>query len=182
MQKKMIKFAAEIGEDLAYLLFTDPVKTIPGTIRLEGTEFEYDSNWTPENRQGQFSDFDFTLEPYSMTYKSPQERAGLINQMVMGLIPMMPILQQQGIIFDVQKYLEIQSELLDSPRLLEIFHPGPTPPPAQGQNQATQSPVTTRENVRQNVSAGGTDSARRASMMQSLLAGGGGNNQMQGIV
>jgi hypothetical protein len=181
MQQKMVKFASEIGKDLAYLLYTDPVKEMAGRVRVDGTKIEYTSNWTPEYRDGQFGDYSLQIEPYSMAYKTPQERAGVLMQMVQQLAPLFPMLQQQGWEFDLGRFLELQSELLSEPRLLEVFKPGGPKPPEQqgggGQHDATQAPVTTRNNVRTSVTGPPSDAAREQGVMQMMSQAGAANGQ-----
>lgn len=175
LQERMVDFTAGIGRHLSYLLFTDPVKEMPGKLRVEGTNYEYTSNWTPDYREGDWNDYDIALEPFSMAYKSPTDRANMLTEFVAGIMPLMPALEQQGWQFDVTKYLEQQAELRDMPRLLEIFKPGvPSGELAGSSHQATQSPVTRRETVR--TGAGGTGGVVKERMQPQQQA-----NSMVGV-
>lgn len=168
LQEKVVRFVSRLGQHLAWMLFHDPVKEIPGSIRVEGTDYEYDSTWSPDVREGSYSDYEYRVEPYSLAYKSPQERAQTLNQFVQMLLPMMPMLQQQGMSFDFQRFLEIQAELLDAPRLLELFKPGePTGEPGTP-NQATQSPVTQRTQIRRGESSGVNPQQQQQNLLQMM--------------
>ena len=101
MRGKVNRFATQIGQDIAHLLFQDQNKVISNTMETGG--YSVDATWTPPRREGEFSDFDFLVEPYSMAYQSPIQRAQVLRQQVQELLPMMPLLQQQGVEFDVQR-------------------------------------------------------------------------------
>ena len=168
MREKMNRFATNIGQDLAHLLFQDKVKVIQNTQEVAG--YAVDATWTPERRDGEFSDFDFSVEPYSMAYQSPLQRSQVLREQLQELMPIMQLLQGQGIEFDARRYLEIQSELLDIPRLLEVFRfTGSVQAP--GNEDSKQSPRTLRENVRTNLRGGNTPEAQRQDMMAQLLSG-----------
>lgn len=169
MRGKVNRFATQIGQDIAHLLFQDQNKVISNTMETGG--YSVDATWTPSRREGEFSDFDFLVEPYSMAYQSPIQRAQVLRQQVQELLPMMPLLQQQGVEFDVQRYLEIQSELLDIPRLLEIFRFDGTAEAGSQDKSSSQSAITSRNNTRTSVRGGATDRAQNQDMMQELLSG-----------
>ena len=84
------------------------------------------------------------------------------------MIPILQLLQGQGIEFDARRYLEIQSELLDVPRLLEVFRFDGSSQ-AVGADQNRQAAKTTRENVRTNVRGGATPEAQSQNMMSQLM-------------
>lgn len=177
MQQKMVDFAAELGAHLAYLLFTDPAMELPGKQKIDFTDYEVDAPWVPEDREGDFNDYDYKLEPYSLAYQSPSDRAMKLRQFMSEMVPLMPILQQMGWEIDLSRYLQIQADLLDSPQLLEVFRPAGPPPEMQqggGGHQATQSPVTSRETIRRSESGGQqTPGAQAQQALQGMGAAGG---------
>lgn len=69
-----------------------------------------------------FDDIDIKIDPYSMTPQTPQSKLQNLNQIVTTIvIPMMQLLQQQGINFDINAYLVKIGQLLDIPDLAEIL-------------------------------------------------------------
>lgn len=80
----------------------------------------------PEERQRtSWEDLQVTVNPYSVQPKTPQSQMAALDQMVTQVIvPMMPLLQQQGVEFNVQKYLEIKAAYQDLPELAEIVTVG----------------------------------------------------------
>ena len=174
MQYKVVKFAEGICRDLGWLLWTDEILEIPGTSDLEG--YEVDSSWMPEVREGDWFDYNFKVEPYSMQYKSPSERAAALTQFISQIaMPMFPMMQEYGGNLDIQEMIEIYADLMDMPRLKQIImfeepkkdRPGPNPaqPPGPKGQQGPDQRTTTR------VPTGGTPE-NKSHVMQQLLQGG----------
>lgn len=69
MQAQVYHFTAEIVRDLAYFLHTDPLIELPLTKRVNGQQTQV--MYTPEMREGDFFDYTFTIEPYSMARPDP---------------------------------------------------------------------------------------------------------------
>ena len=174
MQYKVVKFAEGICRDLGWLLWTDEILEIPGTSDLEG--YEVDSSWMPEVREGDWFDYNFKVEPYSMQYKSPSERAAALTQFISQIaMPMFPMMQEYGGNLDIQEMIEIYADLMDMPRLKQIImfeepkkdRPGPNPaqPPGPKGQQGPDQRTTT------SVPTGGTPE-NKSHVMQQLLQGG----------
>lgn len=155
MQERVVRFVSRLGEHLARLLFEDPAKTIPGRVRVEGSDYEYDSAWTPEFREGSYDDYSYRVEPYSLPYKSPMERAQTLMGLVREMTPHLQFMAPQRIQFDYKRYFERIAELTDSPEILEMYKEGPPTGEPTSNHDATQSPVTRRETVRYGAGGGG---------------------------
>jgi hypothetical protein len=177
MQYRVVDFTARICRDLGSLLWQDQVLEIPQDFESSGITVKAD--WTPEVREGDFIDYNFTIEPFSMMYKSPSERMqGISNFITQIALPMEGMMQQYGGTIDIQELVELYAELMDMPRLKQIVRfeepkedrPGPTP------QQPAQASHTVRESVRRSVSTGGTDQSR-SNVMQQILQGGQPNEQ-----
>ena len=104
------------------LLWGDEFTKLPAQDEIEGLpEITFDSTWNAEYRRGQFSDYNFDIDVYSMQYQTPASRVQSINNLLQSIyIPMMPLIQQQGGNFDLQKLTEMHSEMLNLPRLKDI--------------------------------------------------------------
>ena len=177
MQYRVVNFTSNICRDLGSLLWQDEVLEIPQEFESGGIPIRAD--WSPEVREGDFFQYEFAVEPFSMMYKSPSERMQGISNFVTNIaLPMEGMMQQYGGTIDIQELVELYSELMDLPRLKQIVkfeepkedRPGPTP------QQPAQASHTVRESVRKSVPTGGTEQSR-SNVMQQILQGGQPNQQ-----
>jgi hypothetical protein len=177
MQYRVVDFTSRICRDLGSLLWQDQVLEIPQDFETSGIRVRAD--WNPEVREGDFIDYNFSIEPYSMMYKSPSERMQGINNFVTQIaLPMEGMMQQYGGTIDIQELVQMYSELMDMPRLKQIIkfeepkddRPGPTPA------EPAKASHTVRESVRRSVPTGGTEQSR-SNVMQQVLQGGQPNQQ-----
>lgn len=182
MQYRVVDFTANICKDLGWLLWSDEVTEQENNYDVEG--FQFKSVWTPEHREGDFIQYNFSVEPYSMMYKSPSERLNNITQYITQVaMPMQQNLMESGGQIDFQELTNLYAELLDIPRLKEVVRfeepkqnrPGPSP------EQPPQARHTVRENVRRNVPTGGTSGAR-SQVMQQVLNGSQPNQQQMNMM
>lgn len=177
MQYRVVDFTSRICRDLGSLLWHDQVLEIPQDFETSGIKVRAD--WNPEVREGDFIDYNFEIEPFSMMYKSPSERMQGISSFVTQIaLPMEGMMQQYGGTIDIQELVEMYAELMDMPRLKQIVkfeepkddRPGPTP------QQPAKASHTVRESVRRSVPTGGTAESR-SNVMQQVLQGGQPNQQ-----
>ena len=83
--------------------------------------YPVDASWFPDEREGNFLDYNFEIDVYSMTYKTPAQRWRGIMEIVSMVMQMSPILQQQGGSIDMQMLISVASEMLSEPRLEQII-------------------------------------------------------------
>jgi len=122
MQRRVIESTVDVIEELAYLLWLDEFKTIPGQIELEGMpEYKAKSDWVPGDREGEFKDYQIQIDVHSMSYQSPSDRVKAVNSLLsQTYAPMMQMLAEQGGMIDFQRLTSFYSEMLNLPRLREI--------------------------------------------------------------
>tara|TARA_Y100000401_G_scaffold91961_1_gene77773 strand:- start:3086 stop:4879 length:1794 start_codon:yes stop_codon:yes gene_type:complete len=177
MQYRVVDFTANICKDLGWLLWTDQATEIETSYQVAGRD--YRTTWSPEMREGDFLQYNFDIEPYSMMYKSPSEKLNNITQFVTQIaMPMQQNMMEAGGQIDFQELCFLYSELLDIPRLKEVItfsepksnrpKPNPAEPP--------QPQKVVKENVRRSVPTGGTRDSR-SHVMQQILQGGQPNQQ-----
>src|SRR3989304_5287921 len=75
--QRTYSFVAGLAKDLGHLLWVDENLVVPGTTEINGTH--HDADWTPEMREGDFYQYNFDVEPYSMAYESPEMKVGKIE-------------------------------------------------------------------------------------------------------
>jgi hypothetical protein len=131
---------------------------------------------TPEQRKGiPFDSLGLKVDPYSMRYQSPESRLAAINEVVMQVVmPMMQLLQQQGISFDMNAYLHKVGKYKDLPDLADLLTIREPPQPKQGGDGGGDQPgmpgETTRNYVRENRSEG-TRQGQDRNLVNTLLGG-----------
>lgn len=169
MQYRTIDTTVRVIRKLGRLLWDDQVKVIPGQIPVEGApDYVVDSDWTPEERDGDFPDYQIGIDLYSMSYQSPAQRVQAINQLLTTVyLPAAPLLAQQGGMINFQKLAEIHADLLNLPRLKEVIQFGA---PEMDLDEMSGPGQTTRTYERRNIPTGGTEKGRQHVEQQAWLS------------
>lgn len=167
MQEKTTAFVSRVCEAQLWYWWNHPTATMDYSWAPRGLpEFERKWNLIPATaqagpgdlvRSASFDSLDLRVDPYSLRHQSPEERGGMLDQVVMQIIaPMMTLLQQQGIYFDLGAYLDKRARLFDMPDLTEIVtvgEPVMRRTPGDGGGEGPGMPASTeRRYVRENVS------------------------------
>ena len=182
MQETATKGVKNVVTALAKYLWYDPVATPTVLVKIPDPDYEVSAEFSPEIREGEIVEYELDIAPYSMVDRSPSEKAKTLGELMQGfVIPLAPILQQQGYKPDMGKFLELMAKYSNTEELTDIVKEidqsdmdtiqKMQEASGGGQARPTQSPVTTRTNIRQNI-PGSTRGGRDEAMMQ-LLAGGG---------
>lgn len=180
MAEQTIDFVKEIFKALAWYIWTDPVRERTITKPVKGLDFSITKKWSPEIREGDFLDYNFDIDVYSMQDDSPGTKMQKITAIFQNYImPMMPLLEAQGASVDVQALLKMVGKYSNLPELEELIKFAQQAPQQQGMGQdqgqrpdyvSTKAPVTTRNYVRSNRS--GATQAGKTDVMSRLLMGG----------
>ena len=175
MQDKTVASVGNVMRSLAWYEWTDPVRTRKLSRRIPNTTRDVSISWDPDTREGDFVDYNFKIDPYSMQHQSPgmklQGIASIMNQFV---APYMEMMQQQGLVVDFDELFNLVAKYSNQPELKGVLKLSPTPVEragASGESTPKSSPVTTRNQVRTNIpgaSRGGKDD-----VMSRILMGGG---------
>lgn len=145
MQGMTVDAVRKIFRSLCYYEWYDPIKTrtlekpIPGT---DGDSINVD--WSRESKIGNFNSYELDIDVHTLVDDSPTQklqRLGLVVQSY--VIPLMPEIQRQGGVLNVQKLLGSVAKLSDLKELDEIVTfatteenfgaPGEQPPAQPGQ-------------------------------------------------
>ena len=122
MQDAMSDFARSIFEQIAWYEWTDPIRTRIIEKPIPGTTLVIATPWTPETREGDFLDLNFDIIPQSMRDETPAQKLNdmmtILNQIIM---PMYPMLQQQGVSIDTQRLISIISDYSNIPELEQVL-------------------------------------------------------------
>lgn len=172
MRMSVVTFASACTLDLGRLMWQDQTLEIQSSIPVGSSGIEIRSDWTPEYRQGAFEDYQFKVEPYSMVFKTPEQKLQELFQVLQQIAPLWPMFQASGATLDAEAIVDEIARLKNRPEF-KRFITFATPAAMLGgdQNTIRQSPVTSRETIRRNVPTGGTQENRSNAMIRDLLGG-----------
>lgn len=158
MASRVMNASTEVIREIAHLLWLDEFKIIPGEVHIDGhPELRADSTWTPDDREGVFSDYKVQIDIYSMQYQGPGERVSVINQLIQTVYaPLAPLLQQQGGTIDLAALTAKYADMLNQADLTDIitFDQPIVQQQGAGPDGPKKSPVSNRTYTRRNESAG----------------------------
>lgn len=178
MRMSVVTFASAAILDLGRLMWNDQTLEIQSFIPVGNTGVQIPSNWTPDERRGNFEDYEFKVEPYSMIFTTPQKKLQELFGVLREVAPLWPMFQASGATLDAEAIVDEIARLTNRPEF-KRFITFATPAAMLGGDQNTiRSPaVTSRETVRKNVPTGGTRDARSSATIQALM---GGKSQVNG--
>lgn len=125
----------------------------------------------PLRRQARWEDLDRRVDPYSLTQQTPQMRSQFLDGILTQLQPLMPMLQQQGIMLDAQFYMAKKAEYSDSPDLGQLFtiQAPPEVEGAGGQPEQPGMPANTTRSYERTNRSEVTGPGQSKSTIQALL-------------
>ena len=149
MKDQTVDFARSIFKDLAWYAWTDPVRARKIQKPVEGTDIILQGVWSEETRDGDFLDYNLDIDAYSLQNDTPTIKLAKIGQIMQQyIIPLLPMLEQQGGQIDIQTLLAMIGSLSNLPELSGLIK---FQEPSIGQQEPTgnskpalQSPNTTR--------------------------------------
>lgn len=180
MADRTVEFAKAIFRRLAWYTWTDPVRRRRfRKVVSRKYDIGVTGEWTPETRDGDFVDYNFDIDVFSMRDDSPSTRVQTILGILDRLAPYQQQLAEQGAFIDMKYLTDILGKYSGVPEIGEVVkfsdrpEAGPHLPPKGDPRPdyvSTKSPVTHRVYERVN-RPGATTQGRDAAMMQTLLGG-----------
>jgi hypothetical protein len=182
MQDQVLLFSKNVLTDFGFWAWSDPLETYQAILEEQGFDTIVDTLKPDERESHSFYHHEIEVKPYSMTFQSPSERLSIINQVVQGIIlPAMPLVREQGMVFDLAKLLETYARYADLPELMEIVHPAqplpgdtapPVLPPDAPASEREQGPGPPTHTVNERISRpGATRRGAEQTMVQQLMGG-----------
>jgi hypothetical protein len=169
MQQRTINKTTNVIKAQGFYLWDDPIGEYPINHQIQGTDIIVARTFTPQDRQTPFEAFALSIHPYSMQHQTPQARLnGILGIIERLAVPMLPLMQAQGVSLDLEALFRLIAKYGDWPELNEIItYVDPQHAPQQG-GGPRQAANTTRTNVRVN-RPGSTEQGKDKAMMQTLL-------------
>ena len=199
LSETTLRYTSDVLKGLLWFWWKHPFLTMESEHAAPGLpEYPVAERLGPRGSPGLARDLPFDrlrlrVDPYSLQPTSPQEVLAQIREVVKTeVLPMMPLLMQQGTSFDAPEYLHLIGELLNNPRIADVLTLQEPPAGVMGgEGQAGAGrmdglgmPVATERSYnRINVSEA-TQGGQERNLMQQLLTGnspGGANGQPQGM-
>jgi len=176
MQNRMVEFSRGVIRSLAWYLINDPLIDMPLAKRIPGYEsIEVPVDISPENRTGDYLDFNYEIDPYSAQDITPGQKLQTLTIFFQQfLVPFAPQLAEQGSSINFKKVVQLVAKYSNIDELNEILitEDRPDEPAIQGEKGTKMPAVTRRENVRIN-RPGSTEQGKDEAMMQMLMGQGG---------
>ena len=121
-QEQMRGVTTKIVKGLGLLLWHDPIKEIVTEVQLQGARgYSYTSQWKPGDREGNFIDYNFNIDVYSMQYQPPAAKFEKLNELMQTVyVPLSQMLAQQGGMIDIFAFTEVAAKMLNLPELNDI--------------------------------------------------------------
>ena len=182
MQDQVLLFTKKVLSDFGYWVWTDPLETYQAILKEEGMNTIVDTLKPVERESHSFWHHEVDVKPYSMSFQSPGERLSVINQIVQGVVlPSLPMLEQQGMQFNIDKLMELYSRYADLPELMEIVTPvqqlpgqagQPVLPPDAPDSETRRSAGGPSHTVNERISRpGATQQGADQALVQNLMGG-----------
>jgi hypothetical protein len=141
MSNQVYGFTASLSRKLAWCLWTDPLKVIPVIKRVAGMDLKVE--YSEAAKEGDFFDYSFNIEPYSMSRMNPEMRYQRLLQLVSQIvIPLLPIAATQGATLNVTELLKEAAPYLGVTNISEWWKTMAPPSTDVGPYQPVQGEVT----------------------------------------
>lgn len=156
-------FTRSIVRKLAHFLWSDPMKQYPMIRQVEGIDVEV--MYSENAKEGDFLDYTFDIDPYSMSRMSPELRFQKMMTLITGVIlPLAPLAAQQGSYPDVDEIVHEAGRYLNIPNLSDWWKSDVPQMAAPGAQQGT--PAANKSPGQLNDSMGAEFSSRMANLNQ----------------
>jgi hypothetical protein len=166
MQQTMIEFQTNVVSSIAFWEWQNPLSNERFTKRLAGSQFSMPSVWGPEARKGEFFQFNYSVNPYSLVNRSPTEQAQTLTQILETVVlPSLPYMQQEGPI-DWQLFFKLMSRYMHLPELNDVLR---WPDGGELPQSAPERPKMPAKTTRTYQSVNRTDPQNQQDAMMQLL-------------
>jgi len=174
MSEQTVSFIKDVYKAIAWYEWTDPIRTRMITKSVPNLDVSIQIPWSKETREGDFLDYEFDIDVYTMQDDSPSTKLQKLNFYLQQiLMPLMPFIQQQGGEIDFKRLNDLLMKYSNLPELESIISfPGRTvPQETQGNPQPSVQPSHTTRTYERVNRPGATRSGKDQTMAQLLMGG-----------
>lgn len=157
MQDAIERFTSRVVRDMAWYLHHDPLIELPLVKRVSGIDMDIPVAYTPEDREGDYLDYNFSIEPYSMAHDTPGQKIQTITStMAQVFMPLAQQMEQQGVSINFEKLAKTIAQYTNTPEIEDILifsNSGSSPESpvdTSSAYQSTKSPISHRTYERVN--------------------------------
>ncbi len=176
MQGVMLEFTRDIIADIAWWIWTDPIGSISISRPVPGLSRRITYDWDAKRRAGEFIQYNFDVEPYSIAPATPQQRLNKVLSLWERVI--LPSIQYSGgaVQADYEALMKLIAEYSDTPELsrLLLYPSGEQHPeqPSPGRASRVSGSKGGKPNGKYTRTNRTSPQRVEADMMSKLLAGG----------
>ena len=171
MTRRTDKAVEQIAEGLFWYLVYDPLIEMGLTKRAAGQEFAVQFN--PDTREGDWLDFNFKIQPYSMQRSSPQEKAQRLQTWWNTFfMPGAELAMQQGLYPNMESLIRLSGRLMDIPEADELVFSQGAMPTSYTPRGPIGKPPAKHESLNVHTRAGSPQQSTDAALVSSLQAQG----------
>ncbi len=139
MVEQFHAFTRSVVKKLAFFLWTNPTKQIPIIRDVGGIGIEV--TYSEEEQEGDFVDYSFDIDPYSLSRQNPEMRFQKMMQLITGIVmPLAPLAMQQGVYPDVDMIVREAGRYLNIPNMENWWKSAVPPDGTNPQNPQQGSP------------------------------------------
>ncbi len=121
MQQIVYHYTAAVMKHIAFFLHTDPLIELPLVQRMQNQDVQV--TYTPEMREGDFLDYSFDVQPYSMARQDPNLKARRVMEFAGNVIPALAQATQiLGPGFNLQAALQLLGREMGIEELDELIN------------------------------------------------------------
>ena len=121
LQRDTVNFLESVIRKVMWYEWTDPVRERTISVEAPG-KIVLSVPWNMDTRRGDFLDFNFQVDPYSMQHRSPNEKLNMMMQVFGSFIaPQVGMFAQQGVQINYRELLRKVAKLGNVPELEEII-------------------------------------------------------------
>ncbi len=174
MGEQTVDFVKSIFKALAWYEWTDPIRKRTITKTIKGADISITREWSAETRQGNFIDYNFDIDVYSMQDDSPSSKLQKIGTALERFIfPALPMVQQQGGTIDLKALVDLIGRLGNIPEIVDVvkFQDPADVQPVQGNPQPSMKAAHTTRTYERVNRPGATRQGKDHVMGQLLMGG-----------
>lgn len=190
MQDQVLAHAEDVVKSLAWYWWNHPRMEMRSKFEPGGNAaYAIPRTLKPANapsgvrRTGRLSDLDFKIQPFSLQGSTPQQKAATISGlMTNSVMPILPLLQQQGVSIDLAEFMRMMAKYLDLPELPQIVKTvQPVEPQGGQQSQGGGMPASTNRTYTRR-SEGNQTEANKAQTSRMMMSGQMSQGEKNGMV